>query len=315
MSWLFSQALVAAFLPASCLDGELSAQSSGSPTQLAYLPPDKMTAFSRLSRFGMTYKPLTESRGEELLTSYLAAFPVKTLVQREKVQELTENDQECGNTWRGWLAKYDPDSCLWRTAQCSLLEDLNESLEIFPKSGMTRNGLLWELPMLEPPTRETVFGFSVPTPVSSDATSGAVIGKNDTFYTTSTGLPRKINQNGKDGSVGLARLVQMWPTPQARDYRSGDSPDSPRAQRKRAQGWSPNLNDVVLWPTPTAWDYKSGTGAQDRLGHSPPLSNVIGGTLNPTWVEWLMGWPLEWTDLKPLETDKSHCVQQQHGGC
>jgi DNA (cytosine-5)-methyltransferase 1 len=37
------------------------------------------------------------------------------------------------------------------------------------------------------------------------------------------------------------------------------------------------------------------------------------GALNPTWVEWLMGWPLEWTDLKPLETDKSHCVQQPHG--
>jgi hypothetical protein len=26
-----------------------------------------------------------------------------------------------------------------------------------------------------------------------------------------------------------------------------------------------------------------------------------------------MGWPLGWTDLKPLEMDKSHCVQQQHG--
>jgi hypothetical protein len=31
------------------------------------------------------------------------------------------------------------------------------------------------------------------------------------------------------------------------------------------------------------------------------------------WVEWLMGWPLGWTDLKPLETDKYHFVQQQLG--
>jgi site-specific DNA-cytosine methylase len=37
-----------------------------------------MTVFSRLSRFGMTFKPLTESRGEELLTLYLAGFPAKT---------------------------------------------------------------------------------------------------------------------------------------------------------------------------------------------------------------------------------------------
>lgn len=33
----------------------------------------------------------------------------------------------------------------------------------------------------------------------------------------------------------------------------------------------------------------------------------------PNVVEWLMGWPLEWTDLKPLETDKCHSVRQQHG--
>ena len=37
------------------------------------------------------------------------------------------------------------------------------------------------------------------------------------------------------------------------------------------------------------------------------------GKLNPMWVEWLMGWPLGWTDLKPLEMDKSHCVQPQLG--
>ena len=30
----------------------------------------------------------------------------------------------------------------------------------------------------------------------------------------------------------------------------------------------------------------------------------IGGRLNPVWIEWLMGWPLGWTDLKHLETVK-----------
>jgi DNA (cytosine-5)-methyltransferase 1 len=38
-----------------------------------------------------------------------------------------------------------------------------------------------------------------------------------------------------------------------------------------------------------------------------------GGKLNPTWVEWLMGWPLEWTDLKPLETGRFPCARQQLG--
>jgi hypothetical protein len=78
MSWLFSRALVEEYSEAICSDGEQSVPLNGSNTPQAYCAPDKMTGFSRLSRFGMTYKPLTESRGEELLMSYLAAFHAKT---------------------------------------------------------------------------------------------------------------------------------------------------------------------------------------------------------------------------------------------
>jgi hypothetical protein len=63
MSWLFSQALVEAYLGDTYLDGEQSVPLNGKPTQQAYCALDKMTAFSHLSRFGMTYKPLTENRG------------------------------------------------------------------------------------------------------------------------------------------------------------------------------------------------------------------------------------------------------------
>ena len=78
MSWLFSRALVAEFLADTCLDGEPSAQLSGTPTQLAYCAPDKTTRLSRLSRYGMTFKPLTENLGEELLIAYRAGFHAKT---------------------------------------------------------------------------------------------------------------------------------------------------------------------------------------------------------------------------------------------
>ena len=276
MSWLFSQVLVEEYLGENSSDGEPSALLNGNPIQLAYLSQDKMTDFSRLSRFGMTYKPLTENLGEELLTLYLEDFHAKTLVQQEGEQELTENDQECGEKWQGSLAKYDQDTSLWRTHQCSLAGDWELFLETWPQWGSMRNGECWEQPPLAHPTKETVFGFSVPTPVSSDATSGAVIGKNDMYYTTSTGMPRKINQNGKNGSVGLGRLVQMW-------------------------------------PTPTAHNAKEAAYPAEYNRRTPTLATHAGGKLNPTWVEWLMGWPLGWTDLKPLETDKFHCVQQQHG--
>ena len=144
MSWLFSRALVEEFSEAICLDGEQSAQLSGNNTPQAYCAPDKMTAFSRLSRFGMTYKPLTESRGEELLTLYRAGFPVLTFPSLDEEQGLTEKVPQCGITWRGWLAKFDPDSYSWKIAQCSFIEESGECLQTFPASGLTRGGLLWE---------------------------------------------------------------------------------------------------------------------------------------------------------------------------
>ena len=319
MSWLYSQALVEEYLGANSLDGERSALLSGNPTQQAYCAPDKMTVFSRLSRFGMTFKLLTENRGEELLMLYLAGFHAKTSVPQEKAQELTENEAECGEKWHGLLARFDPDTHLWRTAQCSLFEDLEQSLETFPRWGSMRNGELYQRQPWEPPISETVFGFSVPTPVSSDGTSGSVIGKNDTFYTTSTGMPRKVNQKGTDGSVGLGRLVQMWPTPTAHNAKECGSPSEFIRD-------SLGLGTVVLkFPTPRASDFKGATSAEAMSkaaarGFNPNLpeataASVGGGKLNPTWVEWLMGWPLGWTDLKPLEMDKCHCVQQQLGEC
>ena len=312
MSWLFSQALVEEYLEENYLDGEPSAPLNGNPIQQAYCAPDKMTDFSRLSRFGMTYKPLTESRGEELLTLFRAGFHAKTLAQPEKAQELTENDQECGITWRGWLAKFDPDSFSWKTAQCSLLEDLNESLETLPRSGMTRSGLLWELPMLEQITKETGFGLSEqiwPTPAARD------------------GKPTNTLEALADGRFvdQLANRVKMvqnniWTTPCSRDWKGHTiTPNHPNGFNKSL------ANDVLKFPTPQASDCRdrgnmSNPSIQRRAekGKQLNLSMVAhptSGQLNPTWVEWLMGWPLGWTDLKPLETDKSHFVQQQHGDC
>ena len=81
MSWLFSQVLVEEYLGENFLDGEQSVPLNGSHTQQAYCVPDKMTAFSKLSQSGMTFKPLTATHGEALLTLYLAAFHVKTSQQ------------------------------------------------------------------------------------------------------------------------------------------------------------------------------------------------------------------------------------------
>ncbi len=127
----------------------------------------------------------------------------------------------------------------------------------------------------------------LPSPVASDAAAGAIIGRNDVFTTTGNGTLRKINGNGTNGSIGLARMVQllptpnareadkytkkynpksqmgtaltamamngMLPTPTARNYRNGSKPEDGRTQRKMEQGWTMDLNDLAacnMLPTP-----------------------------------------------------------------
>jgi hypothetical protein len=63
-----------------------------------------------------------------------------------------------------------------------------------------------------------------------------------------------------------------------------------------------------MWPTPLASDYK-GKGMSRERRATRKLDNLCSavmatdgvGTLNPTWVEWLMGFPLEHTALEPSE--------------
>jgi hypothetical protein len=55
-----------------------------------------------------------------------------------------------------------------------------------------------------------------------------------------------------------------------------------------------------MFPTPTATDYKTVSTLGQRRG---TLSGRFpGGLLNPTFVEWLIGFPVGWTDLRPSET-------------
>ena len=292
MSWLISQAMmkdyenllslqepVEEYLGANSLDGERSALLSGNPTQQAYCAPDKMTVFSRLSRFGMTFKLLTENRGEELLTLYREDFRVRTFQSQEKETDLKEKDQVCGKKCPALLAKYDLNTSSWKTAQCSLFEDLEQSLEIFPKWGMTVNGELFLHRMWEPTISGKEFG-SWATPTTMDTLppkSPQALNKEATIARKGRSKPANLRDQVSN--------MKNWPTPVTRDYKDSGSQEALiRARDKRD---SPGLGLLV--------------GAEG------------GGNLNPMWVEWLMGWPLGWTDLKPLEMDKCLYAQQQHG--
>lgn len=65
------------------------------------------------------------------------------------------------------------------------------------------------------------------------------------------------------------------------------------------------------WPTPTKHGNYNRKGASPTSGDG--LATAVGGRLNPDWTEWLMGWPIGWTGLAPLATDKFQRWCAAHG--
>lgn len=134
----------------------------------------------------------------------------------------------------------------------------------------------------------------LPSPTSSDATTGSIIGKNDTFRQTK-GLPRKVNQNGKDGSVGLGRLMQMLPTPVVKP--TEDVVIVPVAIKD-------GMTVPAMLPTPCQRDWKGEVGASRQ---SKGVADVVQGQagagtktglkLQPAFVEWMMGYEQDWTNV------------------
>ena len=116
-----------------------------------------------------------------------------------------------------------------------------------------------------------------------------------------------------------AGLGQNWPTPRASAIAASASMETV-SHIKNPRG---NLEEIVYtrtWPTPTAHNAKDGNYPAEATLNTPTLTHEAAGGiatppiyLNPDWVEWLMGWPIGWTDLKPLETAKFQLWQQSHG--
>jgi hypothetical protein len=107
--------------------------------------------------------------------------------------------------------------------------------------------------------------------------------------------------------ISAAESGLKLPTPTATQYGSNRSQSDGAAVR-------PSLAQIAkTFPTPTAHNAKEGAYPSEYNRNEPTLATHAGGKLNPEWVEWLMGWPIGWTDLKPLETDRFRLWLQQHG--
>ena len=291
MSYIYSQALVAEFLEDNCSDIDASVQSSESLTHRPSWWHDKMMEPSRHSRFGMTYAPLTERLGMALSTWFVGVSLVRTYQSPETVPDWTAKGQGYGQKWLGSLGKYSPDTHSLKTAQLSLLEDSAGCCVTLPRWGLMLDGELFPQPMLEPFTAESESGYW-PTPQTrfgaNDGDLAQLAKKKATYWPTPT-VCGNYNRKGASATSGdgLATAVKMWPTATATAY----------------NGWSPNHNRAN---TDDRLDYSVERESFQLGQQTPPMR------LNPDWVEWLMGWPIGQTALKPLGMGKLAEWRRQH---
>jgi hypothetical protein len=241
----------------------------------------------------------TESLSWPTPTAVTRPMEGNVRMYRAKIEagEMTEMEAEAILGKSVWEAQ-GAIPMMWPTPTTQEVEhpeaELTETGRRKSKNGNTSHSLgladavqMWPTPTAHPDNSNKNGKFKNPTlgdavrereiwltPVASDAWTG------DLKSTQQT--------EGSRHSLNLSTAVQKWPTPTASDWK-GRGPNS------KQQG----LSEVVKYPTPQARDYKGPSGRSMKgLEKDLPTAVGSGGRLNPTWVEWLMGFPTGWTDLE-----------------
>ena len=113
----------------------------------------------------------------------------------------------------------------------------------------------------------------------------------------------------KQGGTPLTMAVKMYLTPTASDIEGGVAKDVQMKdghffrENKKGERWGVKLRDAMsMYPTPTNSEHKY------RLKGNTQASKCLeaqarrhGGKLNPHFVEFLMGYPMNWTKIEPTE--------------
>lgn len=214
--------------------------------------------------------PLLFEENELPSMSSSEAGLARTSALRARALAWTENAADYGAKSPVWLASFDPSSSSWRTAQTCLASTGALTLAAYsgtwPRLGTMRNGTASALPDLTHPTSVIASGLWR---------------TGEEFFPTRNG-----------GNLIEAVSMMLYPTPTARDWKSGKVGPAIADHRGNPKNSRP-LNEVVLLPTPTA---------SRRSGLQSHGENAILGSLNPDWVEWLMGLPIGWTASTPSAT-------------
>jgi len=211
-------------------DIPVSVRSRLSRTAAGCCSKDSATESCPASPFGMTCELSTVDLGEAGLMSSPVASHARTSAWGQTPPVAARESRGAvaasGVKWPESLAKYDHDSSSWRTRQCSLFEDLGESLETFPYWGMTRSGECFPLDtsgfgMSEPgcsfmPTPTKLNVLEKDSPLDAGAikfhASGYIEKIAKTGNKAGANWPLWVLLHGYNPTANLAEHFMGWPT-------------------------------------------------------------------------------------------------------
>jgi hypothetical protein len=87
----------------------------------------------------------------------------------------------------------------------------------------------------------------------------------------------------------------LWPTPHANCNTGAGS---------HGTGADNIQTAVKMWPTPTSHLAKETNAPSEANRNEPSISSIVGGSLNPQFVEWLMGYPKDWTEAQDFASGR-----------
>ena len=188
-----------------------------------------------------------------------------------------------------------------------------------------RRGVLWQLPKLARPTNAPV-GSCLPTPTTQanmlcDSMSHSQAHRNLKALmfptpTASDGVRSNLTYGAGNLPLKGAVMKENWPTPTVNHIRNHNEPVE--NYDKRVQDWKegktkgkPGISLGVavrkMIPTPSASEGNKITGKENQNSLTKMARNQEldqnSGKLNPEWVEWLMGWPIGFTECEPVVTE------------
>ena len=289
------------------------------PNTMDYLPPRSVQGTKKLMEGHRKGRTKPSNLREQVDPETMKMYPTPRSSGQENPESLIKR--------KGWkqAAQHNLTAAvkMYPTPQRSdHLANQSETLEAWEKRAKKKkeeNGVNLQFALRHAVQKEQKMMYKTPT------TQDSRIGPNNL---------KGSQHRKKRGSEALADQI-LFPTPSASCQMDVVAP--PETVTRNSSGWSvtrvgtgrkfgAKLNDVVnkMYHTPTRSDYKDAAYnpitcktdlVQVKLPHQVLANNKPGGRLSPTFVEFLMGFPMDWTRIeqtesKVSETQSSHNVQE-----